>query len=207
MLADICVIAVVAFCVYRGYRSGLMKSFIKLLSYVISIIISFFLYPHVSEFLMKTPVYEKLAQIIGEKCITQGTSEAASNQSLGFFAEYVSKGIENVAAGIADSVAVLLINILAFIIILILSRFLIHIIGSIFNIFTKLPVVKQFNRLGGAVFGGIMGVVILYIISAIICFVVPLDSQSTISKQLDASVFAAEIYENNVILDFIGRGK
>ena len=111
------------------------------------------------------------------------------------------------AAGIADSVAVLLINILAFVIILILSRFLIHITGSIFNVFTRLPVVKQFNRLGGAVFGGIRGVLILYIISAIICFVAPLDSQSTITKQLDASVFAAEIYENNVILDFIGRGK
>ncbi len=207
MIADICVIAVVAFCVYRGYRSGLMRSFIKLLSYIVSIIISFFLYPHISGFLMKTPLYEKLSQIIGEKYILQGTSEMTNGESLGFFAKYIGKGIENVAAGIADSVAVLLINILAFVIILLLSRFLIHIVGSIFNIFTKLPVVKQFNRLGGAVFGGLMGVLILYIISAIICFVAPLDSHSMVSKQLDASVFAAEIYENNLILDFIGRSK
>lgn len=205
MIADICVIAVVAFFVYRGYRSGLMKSFIKLLSYVLSIIISFFLYPHISGFLMKTPVYEKLSALIGEKYISQGAADIANGERLGFFAKYISQGIENAAAGIADSIAVLLINILAFIIILLLSRLLIHIIGSIFNVFTKLPVIKQFNRLGGAVFGGIIGVVVLYIVSAVICLAAPLDSQSKLVKQLDASVFAAEIYENNIILDFLGK--
>ena len=39
MLADICVIAVVAVFMYIGYKSGFMRSFVKIASYIVSLVI------------------------------------------------------------------------------------------------------------------------------------------------------------------------
>ena len=74
MLADICVVAIVAFFVYTGYRAGFMKSLIKIASYIISVVLSFSLYPVVSQALMKTSLYQKLIDIIGKNIMPTGDS-------------------------------------------------------------------------------------------------------------------------------------
>ncbi len=207
MLADICVLVIVAFFIWSGYKSGFMKAFVKVASYIISLIISFFLYPVISDLLVKTPIYDKLVEIIGQKYIIDNISDSMGQGAFDILSNYVSRGIQNAAQGIAESVALLIINIIAFIIILILSKIIIRVVGNLLGIFTKLPVIKQFNRLGGAVFGGIMGVMVLYILSAVLIMFSPLDPQSRVIYEIENSTFASEIYENNIILDFLGKGK
>lgn len=206
MLADICVLAVVVFFIYSGYRAGLMRSFIRIASYIISIVISFFLYPVVSELLMKTALYDKLAEFIGAKYVMNSLVDASGGNTLGILSKYIGNGIEAAAGGIANSIAGLLINLIAFIIILILSKVIIRVVGNILGIFTRLPIIKQFNRLGGGILGGAMGILILYIICAVMLLFAPLDPQSKVAVEIEKSVFASEIYENNVILNFIGKG-
>ncbi len=207
MLADICVLIIVAFFIWSGYKAGLMKSFVKVASYIISLIISFFLYPVISDLLVKTPIYDKLVEIISQKYIVDNVSDSLGQGAFGIMSNYISSGIQNAAMGIAESMAVLIINILAFIIILILSKIIIRVVGNLLGLFTKLPVIKQFNRLGGAVLGGLIGVLVLYILSAVLILFSPLDPQSKALYEIENSTFASEIYENNVILDFLGKGK
>ncbi len=207
MLADICVLIIVAFFIWSGYKAGLMKSFVRVASYIISLIISFFLYPVISDLLVKTPIYDKLAEIISQKYIVDNVSDNLGQGAFGIMSNYISGGIRNAAVGIAESMAVLIINIIAFIIILILSKIIIRVVGNLLGLFTKLPVIKQFNRLGGAVLGGLIGVLVLYILSAVLILFSPLDPQSKALYEIENSTFASEIYENNVILDFLGKGK
>ncbi len=207
MLADICVLAIVVFFIWSGYKSGFMKAFVKVASYIISLIISFFLYPVISEFLIKTPIYDKLVEVIGQKYIMNNVSENVGQGTFGILSKYIEEGIQGAAIGIAESVAVLVVNIIAFIIILVLSKILIRVVGNLLGIFTKLPIIKQFNRLGGAVFGGLMGVLVLYILSAVFILFSPFDPQGTVGYEIENSTFASEIYENNIIIDFLGKGK
>lgn len=206
MIADICVIAIVAFFVYIGYRSGLMRSVVRIASYIVSIIVSLFLYPVISDILIKTPIYEKLTSIISEKYIMQDFADSAS-VTFGILAKYVERGAESVASGIAGSIATLIINVLAFVVVLILSKLIIRIVSRTFNIFTKLPVIKQFNRLGGAILGGLSGVLVLYIAFAVLFLFSPIDPQSRVAAEIEESTLASEIYENNIIVNFIGEGK
>lgn len=207
MLADICVVAVVALFIYFGYRAGLMKSFIKLASYLISIVASFFLYPVVSELLIKTPLYTKLVEVIGEKYVMNNFANAGSNSAFGILTKYIGESMQSAATGIAESIATLLINLLAFVIILILSRIIIRIAMNVLGIFTKLPVIKQFNRFGGGVLGGVIGVMVLYIVCAVMLLFSPIEQGSKVAHEIENSVFASEIYENNIILSFIGKGE
>ncbi len=205
MLADICVAAIVAFFVWSGYKAGFMKTFVKIASYIISIIISFFLYPIISDLLIKTPIYTKLVEVIGKELDMSVLTDTVSRGALGIMSNYINDGIQSAAMSIADSMAVLIINILAFVIILLLSKVIIRVVGNVLGIFTKLPIIKQFNRLGGSVLGGLMGVLALYIIGAVIVLVSPIEPQGKLYYEIENSTFASEIYENNVILNFLGK--
>ena len=207
MLADTCVLAVVVFFIYSGYRAGLMRSLIKVASYLISIVASFFLYPIVSEALTKTPIHDKLVKVISENYQGNGITGVMGGNNFGFLNQYIESGIDAATGGIANAITDLLINIIAFVVILILSRIIIRIAGNLLGIFTKLPVIKQFNRLGGGIAGGLIGVLVIYIVCAVTFLFSPLDSQSRIADEIENSVFASEIYENNFILNFIGKGK
>ncbi len=205
MLADICVVGIVAFFIWSGYRAGLMKTFVKIASYIISIIISFFLYPIISDLLLKTPVYTKLVEVIGQKIVLDNVSDSIGQGAFGVLSNYINSGIQTAASGIAESMAGMIINILAFVIILLLSKVLIRIVGNLLGIFTGLPLIKQFNKLGGSVLGGLMGVLALYIISAVLILLSPIEPQSRFYNEIENSIFASEIYENNIILDFLGK--
>ncbi len=195
MLADICVVLIVAFFVYTGYRAGFTRSLIKIASYLISLVLSFSLYPVVSGALMKTPIYEKLVEIIGDNIKPQG-------DALGIIENYIDSGINSVSTSFAS----LLVNIIAFIIILIASKIIIRLVGNLLGIFTKLPVVKQFNRLGGGVLGGLVGILVLYIVCAVVVLFLPLEKDSSMAREISVSTFASEIYENNMILNLLGKG-
>ena len=207
MIADIFVLLIVVFFIYSGYRAGLMRSFVKIASYIISIIVSFFLYPIVSDLLMKTPIYKSMVELVGEKYVNESISNITEGSTFGILSKYVGEGISRAAGGISESVATLFINLLAFVIILILSKIIIRIVANLLGIFTKLPIIKQFNHLGGGILGGVLGIIVLYIVSAALLLFYPVEPDSPVAKEIETSVFASEIYENNIILDFIGKGK
>ena len=195
MIADIIVIAVVAVCILLGYRSGFLKTLINVVSYIASIILSFFFYPVLSGFLMKTSIYTFFVEKIGEK---YRTADIIHTQWK-FLDNYINSAEGAVSAGVAE----LLINIISFILIVIICKIAIRLIGNALNLFARLPVIKQFNRLGGAVTGGLLGILVVYIVMALMVAFAPLDSLDPVTEEIQKSVFAEEMYNNNIILNLI----
>ena len=206
MVADIIVIAVVAVFVAAGYKAGLIRSFMGIASYIISIIIAFLIYPVVSGFLVKTPLYTYLTEMVNNNYVSENM-QSADTGMFGFFSKHMSEGLDAVATTVSEEIAALLINIIAFILVIVISRILIWLITKVLNIFSKLPVIKQFNRLGGALLGGIKGILILYIVFAIVTVFVPFKENGVIVKGIEESSFAGAMYEDNIILNLIGKGE
>lgn len=202
MLADIFVVAVVAAFVAAGYRAGLMRALIRVVAYLISVVVSFMLYPVLSEFLMKTDLYTMLVEAVNKNYVSKGFSET-EGATLGVLSKYFSAGMSAAADGISQSVAGLLINVIAFVLILILSRLVVKLIEKLLNIVTHLPVIRHFNRLGGAVFGGAAGILILYAVFAVIVLFVPFKNGDRVMAEIEKSSFASEMYENNILLNLI----
>ena len=202
MLADAFVVAVVVIAIAMGYKMGFLKTFISVVSYVASIILSFFFYPVLSDFLMKTPLYPFFVEKLSKNYLASGNAAVSEG---GFFAKFLSKGIESATEGIAGAMAQLLVNIIAFVAIIILSKIAIRLIAKALNIFTKLPVIKQFNRLGGAVVGAFVGVLVVYIVFAVVVVVSPLKADSKVMAEIQKSSFASEMYENNILLGLLNK--
>ena len=196
MIADIIVVAVVAVSIFLGYRSGFLKALINVVSYIASIILSFLFYPILSGFLMDTPIYTFFVKKIAEKYPADGLIQTEW--------QFLEKYIEGAEGAVAAAVAELLINIISFILIVIIFKIAIKLIGNALNLFARLPVIKQCNRLGGAVTGGLFGILVVYIVMALMVTVAPLDRLDKVTDEIQKSTFAQEMYNNNIILSLIG---
>lgn len=202
MIADVCVIAVVAAFAAIGMKAGLMRSIIKLLAYVISIVASFALYPILSELLMKTKLFEALADAVNENYISKGIEGSGLPE---FVTRYFGTGINAAADTASHSIAALLINIIAFVVILIVSRIILKLAEKLLSAVTHLPLIRHFNRLGGTVLGGIVGIIVLYAAFAVTVLFVPLDESGYVASEIESSHFASEMYDNNALLKMIEK--
>jgi uncharacterized membrane protein required for colicin V production len=126
-------------------------------------------------------------------------SGLSANSSTMYVSNIVSPGGK---AG--DSLTSLFITIGAFIIAFLLIKLLISIIANTLNITAKLPVIKQFNKIGGLFFGVVKGILILYILFAVFILVTPLISASSpLMAAVDSSVSASYFYKNNLIVQWL----
>jgi len=195
MIADIIVFVFVLFFVYRGYKSGLIRALYGLTSYFISILMSILLYPHVSAFIEGNPeVYAVVSEIAGKLSVSELME---SNKTWGIFFNAAD-------AAVNGAVTKFLINVISFVMVLIISRLILGVISKMINIIAKLPIVSTLNRLGGAVFGGIKGVLILYIICLVV-LIFPEIGNGKVAENIASSQIANKFYTENLIVDIIGK--
>lgn len=195
MIADVFVFAFVLLFVWLGYKSGLIKTVFGFLSYFISIGISVIIYPYVSKAFSENQIILDYVEKIADKVHIGG-------QNSGGFIEKVLLSSVNDAA--SNMVSGFLINILAFLLVLVISRILLAVISRCLNLVAKLPVISSVNRIGGAVFGGLKSILILYIVFSILIFV-PGTANDKIVDNINESHVANKFYTENIIVDILGK--
>lgn len=195
MIADIIIFVFVLFFVYRGYKSGLIKALYGLTSYFVSILLSVLIYPHVSAFIEGNPdVYAVISDVAGKLSVSELMQ---SNKTLGIFFSATDVMVNG-------AVTKFLINVISFVSVMIISRLILGFISKTLNIIAKLPIVSTLNRLGGAIFGGIKGVLVLYIICLVV-LIFPEIGNGKIAENIASSQIANKFYTENLIVDIIGK--
>ena len=63
--------------------------------------------------------------------------------------------------------------------------------------FIKLPILKQFNKLGGTIFGALKGLLIVYVILAVVYLISPLLKENA-TKSIDETILTKAMYNNNI---------
>ena len=187
--------ALLILCIYTvdGLVKGLVLSIFKTAGFIVAIYGAKLLTPGFSGLMTNnTDIYASLSKIFSDK--------SPSSPS-------VAPVLSILGAGNADTGNVLttgFISILSFIILFFLIRLILTLIANAFNMTTKLPVVKQFNKLGGFCFGLIKGALILYIIFAALTPILPLlPSDNTLIAAINSSIFASNFYKYNIIVIWI----
>lgn len=197
MLADLIVVVTVAFCIIMGYRSGFVKTCIRAVSYVLSIILALAVYPVVAGFLATTPLYDFLLGVVEEKVV------GAGDVSVGVYAEYFKDAAQLLATGATEAIATLLNNIIAFVLVVIGCRIIIALLANMLNLVTKIRGIKQLNQLGGIVIGALIGVLVVYIVLAVLLFCEPMLESDFVIEQIQNSMIASKMYQNNVLVSML----
>ena len=219
MIVDIVIILIVLFFVLIGKKRGFALSLLSTCSIILSIVISLFLYQPVETYLREnTELKEQISNAIissmnnEDKSDQESTNENKQGESegKGFFNSlinnYVNLGKEKaeetknqVVQQTAENITENILKVLSFVIVYILVTLILLILKFALKIFTKLPVINQIDKIGGIVLGFAEGVIIVYIIIAIISIVVPEKKDGNISQKIDESYIGRYVYNNNVI--------
>ena len=109
---------------------------------------------------------------------------------------------EAVADSVSREIAITIVKAGTWISLFIIARILFIFLKLITSLIAKLPVIKQFDNLGGIIYGLLEGIIIVYIILAIVSFVSPMINPD-VSSTINNSTIGGFLYNNNLLLKII----
>lgn len=204
IIFDIAVIAIIALCTFIGYKQGLVKSAIKILSFFIAIVVALILYKPVSSIVINnTQIDDNIKNAMIEKITPEGVStneEVAVQDNMGL--KIIGNATANTIEEIANAFAVKLIEIITLLLIYIIIKIALKFVTALTDLITKLPLLKQVNKAGGLVYGIIKGVILVYTMLSVVYLAEPLLSK-TVSENIEKSIITKILYNNNIILKIL----
>lgn len=214
IILDIILIAIILLNVIICYKKGLVKLAVGLVAVLISLILALMLYKPVSNIIIKnTEIDEKIKESIITTLTTENNESKEDDSSdkgmMKYMQSYVDDAINKTKNEIvieaSEIVSTKIINICAFLGIFVIARILAFLLTIIADLIMSLPILKQFNKAGGIIYGFLKALVIIYIVLAIIFAITYITGNTTISKAISESYITKIFYNNNILLNLIFR--
>lgn len=198
MLLDLIIVLIIVLSTFIGYKRGLVKTAIDILSFFIALVISIALYKTLGNMVINnTEIDEKIEATIISKITVEDLKEKYEILPNGL----VEAG-ENTINDMAKSSAENIIYIGAFIILFIVLKIGLMFVKVLADLITKLPIIKQFDKTGGIIYGLIKGILIVTVIFAVISLTSPMINEKYINT-INNSVIGSLLYNHNLLIGLI----
>ena len=195
--ADLLIVALIVLFGAWGWHSGLIRTGFRFVSFVISIILAYLLYPVLSDFLKTTVAYDRLFSV-AEKQLE--TAPAPGETTPSFLRDIIEQGRTAMIGSAADYLASLALNLLAFILVLVVVKLLLHMVKRLLHLFASLPVVSFFNHLAGMGIGIAEGILAALLILAAVTALPQLRENVVLQEAVSQSVLCRTVAEYNPAL-------
>jgi uncharacterized membrane protein required for colicin V production len=215
ILVDIILIAIILISAILGYKKGLVKLGTNLFAGIIAIVLTIALYKPVTEIVMeKTPIVSNIKNIIIQNSTNiiekdsqddknkESSKESNSilNNKVTEITEQATKQVNNtvkneIIPAEAERIARNIVYGLTAIILFIFIKILLSVVFSLLGVVAKLPILKQFNEVGGLIYGIVRGLLILIILIVLIEAYIKMNPESTISSAIYESYLTKMVVE------------
>ncbi len=213
IIIDLIVIAILLLSIFLGYKKGLIGVAFKILSFIIAIIITLILYRPVSNYIINNTEFAKtIENTITEKLSTtnieEGKIDETSTDLPNVVVNYINNEIvstvnetgEALVQIVAKDLSQTIINLIVVIAIFLITRLLLLFAKAILSAVAELPIIKQFNEVGGIIYGILRGILLIYVLLAIISLILPMLDKTAILGAINNSIITKILYNNNLIL-------
>lgn len=205
------ILAVLLVSTLKGYLQGFVTAFINTVAFFASIIAARLYYADLARYLKdNTAFYNKIYTVVldslqGKSSLFGGALSGGRDLPEAFERLIPPSGAVSAVqgyalAGVAQAVSGIIINLLSIILIFIAVRIAFAIIAVLLNSLVKLPVLKQFNKLGGIAAGFIKGVVGLMLAFALVIPVTAIFPAEGLLRGIEGSAAALYFYRYNFIV-------
>ena len=140
--------------------------------------------------IQKLPVPE----FVKEQMITYNNSEGYQKLKAASFKDYIVNYITS-----------LVVNLLAFLVTLIVVWIIIAIVLGVLKVFSRLPVLRFVDRLGGLVIGLIKGVIFVWLIFLVFSLLPGLDISTRAMDMIRENSFLTALYNSNLFVKLVMR--
>ena len=193
IIIDILLIAIVLISAFFGYKKGLVKLGAKLFAGIIAIIVTIVIYKPVSGIIINnTTIDEKIENAI----IQNATNFINENDKMqNGITENVEKNIlPEQARNLSKNVVYVITALVLFVVV----KIILSIVISLMDFVANLPILKQFNEMGGIIYGMVRGGLIVCICILLMGVYVKMNPESTLNINIQNSYITKIIYENIV---------
>ena len=214
IIIDLIIVGILAMSIFFGYKKGLTKCVIKILSFIIAVVVAAILFKPVSNFVIQNTVIddnikEAVVNLVADDVKEDGKVKEDSNLP-DAMVNYINETVENAVEQAKDSVtfaipsaANVTINVGVAILLFIVVRIALIFVSALSSIITDLPIIKQFDKTGGILYGAVKAFVIIFVILAIISLISPMIEQTGIIVAINKSFIGSILYNNNILLNIV----
>ena len=200
IVIDIILVLIVALSAFLGYKKGLVELGAKLFAGIIAIVITLIIYKPVGNIVIKnTSIDEKIENTILEKTtnVIDENSKISDNKYIQDASDNaVSQVKEEVIPEQARNIAVNVVYVATALILFIVSKIVLSIVISLANAVASLPILKQFNEIGGLLYGLVRGAIISFVLILVIGTIAKLNPNGSLSKNVESTYLLKEVYSN-----------
>ncbi|OKZ74480.1 MAG: hypothetical protein BHW00_04565 [Clostridium sp. 26_22] len=198
IVIDIILVLIVALSAFLGYKKGLVELGAKLFAGIIAIVITLIIYKPVGNIVIKnTSIDEKIENTILEKTtnVIDENSKISDNKYIQDASDNaVSQVKEEVLPEQARNIAVNVVYVATALILFIVSKIVLSIVISLANAVASLPILKQFNEVGGFLYGLVRGAIISLVLILVIGTIAKLNPNGSLSKNVESTYLLKEVY-------------
>ena len=212
-IIDLIVIGIIFLSTFLGYRKGLIGVAFKIASFIIAIIITLILFKPISNYIINNTEFAQtientIVQKLSTAEIENGQIKQENSNLPEVIVNYINVGLQDTVNEAKDSIvkmvarnlAETIIDIIVIIGLFIITRLLLLFAKAILEAISEIPIIKQFNKAGGILYGILRGLLLIYLTLAIISLILPMLDKTAILNIINNSIITKILYNNNIIL-------
>ncbi len=223
----IAVLAILIVCTIMGFSKGIMKMIFETGALIAALLLAILISPMIAkafqsndtvmqslttkisdvmnleELADKLPDTEEflegvnLPEVIKEKIVT---TEFLEKLNLN---ETKDNMTQKLAAAISEFLAKTIIYSLSFLGVYLLATLAIFLLGKFVDLLSKVPIIKQANKLGGLALGFVEGLLLVWILFALLTAISGTAAGQTVLGYITENKFLSFLYNNNIPMNFI----
>ncbi|MGI6733543.1 MAG: CvpA family protein [Anaerovoracaceae bacterium] len=203
MWMDIAIGLIFVISTAAGFRQGFVHTLLHTAGWILAIVLSFAWYSQAESFLRaKTNFYDSIYNKISGQIVAEGPSAANSltaDMPL-ILQEFIDSIKNSVAGAIASGVADFVFKILCFLLVMIIIRIVFLFLTSLFSKKHNDGLIGFLDGVLGLAAGAVKGLLLIFILLALLVPVISLTSGDGIASALETSRIAGTLYDNNYLL-------
>lgn len=213
-----------------GMKKGLIRTILSLFSIVISLVLAWIIYPHVSGVLgefrdLHQAIYEPVSEFFSEQIpeLIDGVLESTSTEEQTSLINrlplpqpikdtltlnntataYEALGAKNFVEYLSVTVTKLIIQAISLLLTLLISIIGLHLLMMVTDLVAKLPVINSLNNLGGAIAGLATGYLIMQILFLAITTFSGTDWGIKLMQQINESQILTFLYNSSTMIKMV----
>lgn len=205
---------------YMGYRKGLIMTAFSIGSVIISLVLTSILTPIIGTSVRNNPsvynaVNQKMQEIVNLEQVDDATNEAqyAAIDELGLpnsikkilkdnnnVEVYKERAVTSFKEYIADYLTRIAINAIVYVLVYMVVRIAVMVAARMLNVISRLPMVYQFDKVGGALVGFAKGLLIVWLVFVVVTMLASSQLGQSALTCIAKSPFLNFVYKSNLIL-------
>lgn len=212
IIVDLIIIAVVLLFIFLGYKKGLTGSLIKLLSFAIAVVVALMFYKPLAKAIIDNTViddniHSAIVETLNKNETVQSEENKKENTNLiqnieDNIKKQADQAKNEIIEQTANEATQTVVYAGSLLVLFVGARIALMIISIFVKQVTKLPIIKQVDKTGGIIYGLVEGIVIVYVVLAVISLLSVVISNNVVATAVEDSYIGSLLYNNNIILKF-----